>query len=388
MKSGMENNMFSPNHYVPILKWKRAELRALQGLKDHDKERITPLIELVMPKVSSPYKDKAKKIRKTTDEIFVEVVLKFKTQRAKDIPKEVQSAWGDAPIFLDFSLLYEAQFTTRLKVESMKEIISAGATLGLRLIPVINLNDEREIKHTACTLSKQYGQGLCLRVALSDLDDMDKLNQKLEACLKSFDVFERNIDLLIDLKDISQESNQYVHCVNVSQQLRSIAKWRNLIIAAGSFPEDLTDCKFDEATFIPRLEWKGWLSHAHAKPLKRIPTFADYTIRNPIFKESSQFYPPTTSIRYTQEETWMVMKGKKLKFHMYLANAKLLAGSSEHFYGKTFSDGDRYVSDKADHYDAYIKNPGIKGTGGSEDWIYAGINHHLVLVARQIAKLP
>jgi hypothetical protein len=388
MRSGMENNIFSPNHYVPILKWKRAELRALQGLESQDKERMTPLIELVMPKVSSPYKDKAKKIRKTPEEIFLEVVLKFKTQRAKEIPKEIQNAWGNAPIFLDFSLLYEAQSTTRLKIESMKEIIWAGATLGLRLIPVLNLNDEREIKQTACALSKQYGQGFCLRVALSDLDDLDRLNQKLEAFLTSFDVLERNIDLLIDLKNITEESNRYIHCVNLSQQLRSIAKWRNVIMGAGSFPEDLTNCKFDEATFIPRLEWKGWLSHARAKQLKRVPTFADYTIRNPIFKESSQFYPPTTSIRYTQEETWMVMKGKKLKFQMYLANAKLLAASREHFYGKTFSAGDRYVSEKADHYEAYIKNPRIKGTGGSEDWIYAGINHHLVLAARQIAKLP
>lgn len=380
--------MFSPKHYVPILKWKRAELRALQGLDSRDKERMTPLIELVMPKVSSPYKDKEKKIRKTSEEIFSEVVLKFKTQRAKEIPKEIQSAWGDAPIFVDFSLLYEAQSTTRLKIDSLKEITSAGATVGLRLIPVVNLNDEKEIKQTACTLSKKYGQGLCLRVAVSDLDDMDKLNQKLEAFLKSFAELEKNIDLLIDLKNITEVNNRYLHYLNLSQQLLGIAKWRNVILAAGSFPEDLTNCKFDEATFIPRLEWKGWLPHARAKKLKRVPTFADYTIRNPIFKESSQFYPPTTSIRYTQEETWMVMKGKKLKFQMYLANAKLLAGSKEHYYGKTFSAGDRYVSEKADHYDAYIKNPGIKGTGGSEDWIYVGINHHLVVAARQIAKLP
>jgi Beta protein len=149
----------------------------------------------------------------------------------------------------------------------------------------------------------------------------------------------------------------------------------------------LSDCKFDESTFLPRLEWRDWFRYAREKKLKRLPTFADYTIRNPIFKESSQFYAPTTSFRYTQDDTWMVMKGKKLKFQLYLANAKLLA-ESDYFYGKNFSAGDRYVSEKADHYDAYIRNPKIKGTGGSEDWLYAGINHHLVLAARQIAKLP
>lgn len=384
----MEINMLGPKHYVPILKWKRAELRALQGLEDRDKENMTPLIELVMPKVSSPYKDKKKTIRKTPEEIFSEVVSKFKIQRVKEIPKEFQSAWGSTPLFLDFSLLYEAQFTVRLKVESMTEIISAGANLGLRLVPVVNLNDEKEIKQTACALSKEYSQGLCLRIASSDLIDTDKLNEKLENFLKSFDVLEKNVDLLIDLKSINPESNGYSRCLNLSQQLRVVAKWRNLIMAAGSFPEDLSNCKFDEATFIPRLEWLGWLSQAREKKLKRLPTYADYAIRNPVFKESSQFYPPATSIRYTQEDTWMVMKGKKLKFQFYLANAKLLAGSKEHFYGKGFSAGDRYVSEKADHYDAYVRNPTIKGTGGSEDWIFMGINHHLVLAARQLAKLP
>lgn len=380
--------MFTRKHYVPILKWKRAELRALQDLDNRDKERMTPLIELVMPKASSPFKDKEKKIRKSQEEISSEVVVKFKTKRAKEIPKEIQSAWGDAPIFVDFSLLCEAHSTTRLKVESMREIIPAGDALGLRLIPVVNLNDEKEIKQAACSLSHKYGQGLCLRVASSDLSDIDKLNQKLEGFLQLFGILERNVDLLIDLKTITVESNQYLRCMNLIQRLQDLTKWRNLILAAGSFPEDLSNCKFDEATFIPRLEWQGWLPHAREKKLKRVPTFADYAIRNPVFKDSSQFYPPTTSIRYTQEEAWMVMKGKKLKFEFYLANAKILAGHKDHFYGKTFSAGDRYLSEKADHYDSYIKNPKIKGTGSSEDWIYVGLSHHLVLAMRQIAKLP
>ena len=55
--------MFDSKHYIPILKWKSAEIRALRDLSDEDKKHMTPLIELVLPKVSSPYKDKDKKIR-------------------------------------------------------------------------------------------------------------------------------------------------------------------------------------------------------------------------------------------------------------------------------------------------------------------------------------
>ena len=38
--------MFGPSHYVPILRWKQAERYALRNLRDEDRDRITPLIEL------------------------------------------------------------------------------------------------------------------------------------------------------------------------------------------------------------------------------------------------------------------------------------------------------------------------------------------------------
>lgn len=388
LKSGTKNNMPNSKDYVPILKWKRAEQRALKDLKDEDRERIIPLVELVMPKVSSPYKDKERKVKKTREETFSEIVSKFKTQRTKEIPEEIKKSWGDQPIFIDFSLLYEAEFTIRLKVESITTILSAGYDLDLNLIPVINLNDEKEIKDVACELSKKYGKGLCLRITTSDLADIEKLNGKLKDFLGNFRMSVNNIDLLIDLKSIQDNIGEYLGLVNLSQKLVDITDWRGFIFAAGAFPEDLSKCKFDEATLIPRLDWKQWLQHNHGNGISRIPTFADYTIRNPIYKESDQFYAPTTSIRYTLEDDWMIMKGKRQDFKLYLVNAKLLAGDSDHFSGEAFSAGDKYIAEKARHYDEYIKNPKIKGTGGSEDWIYVGINHHLTLTAHQLANLP
>ena len=34
--------MFNSKHYIPILKWKRAEQGALGGLTDENKKNITP----------------------------------------------------------------------------------------------------------------------------------------------------------------------------------------------------------------------------------------------------------------------------------------------------------------------------------------------------------
>lgn len=380
--------MFSKQHYVPILKWKRAEIRALEALESKNKNDMTPLLELVMPKVSNIYKDKDRKVKKTSIEIFDEIVAKFKEQRMGEIPLEIQASWGNQPIFIDFSLLYEAQFTTRLKVESLNTIIPAGNALGLALIPVVNLNDEFSIQETAALLSKKYNSGLCVRIAISDLTDVKKLNTKLENLLSSVGVDMVNIDLIVDLKSINEGDSQYLGFVNLIQEIINVEGWRSLILASGAAPEDLSKCKIDEATFIPRLDWLSWIKHAYEnKMVVRIPTFSDYTIRNPVYKETEQFYAPTTSIRYTLESDWMIMKGKKLDFKLYLANAKLLVESSGRFYGEGFSAGDKFIADKAKHYDAYIRSPKLKGTGGSEDWIFAGVNHHLVLTAHQLASL-
>jgi hypothetical protein len=46
--------MFGPSHYVPILRWKQAERYALRNLRDEDRDRITPLIELTPTIFKSP----------------------------------------------------------------------------------------------------------------------------------------------------------------------------------------------------------------------------------------------------------------------------------------------------------------------------------------------
>ena len=377
--------MFPAKHYVPILKWKRAEYRALKGLDESTKSVMTPLIELVMPKASNPYKDKERTQRKTSDEIFVEVVSKFKTQRAKEIPEDIKESWGSQPVFVDFSLLYEAEHTTALKAESMQVIVTEGISQGLRIIPVVNLHDDDSIKKTAADLAKKHQLGFCVRVSKSDLKDAEQLNEKLQNLVDSSGLPINQIDILVDLKSIAD--GEYEYFLKLSQEIMAIAEWRNFILAAGSFPEDLTGCKLDEQTFLSRLEWRGWVRHAYAKDLKRVPTYGDYTMRNPIFKESTQFYPPTSSICYAVEDDWMVMKGKRQRFDLYLANAKLLVDSSNRFFGADHCAGDLFASEKAKHFEAYMLNPELKGTGSSEDWIYVGINHHLALTAHQVANL-
>jgi len=91
MRNGI-NNMFDSKHYIPILKWKRAEQGALKVLKDEQKKYITPLIQLVMPK-NKP------------QEQLEDLIKRFGEQLNKTAEKIIE-VWGNSPIFVDVSLLF------------------------------------------------------------------------------------------------------------------------------------------------------------------------------------------------------------------------------------------------------------------------------------------
>ena len=362
------NNMFSSKHYVPILKWKRAEQSALKVLEDKHKNRITPLLQFVMPK------GKAEDQRET-------IIAKFEEQLPK-IPEKVIEVWGKTPVFIDISLLY----TIPLKVKALALISQGGHDLGGIFVPTVYLNDEVNIKETAYGLAKKNKCGLCLRLICPDFIDLKKLNQDVSNFLLSSKLEEKDIDLLVDIKEAESNGDKCSKYLELAQNLPGLLKWRTFSFASGSFPEDLSACKFDEENLIQRNDWISWKGYVTGKTLKRKPAFADYVIQHPVYKESSQFHPPTTSIKYTLENEWLILKGKKHKFEIYLANAKLLS-KDKRFYGESFSYGDKYVALKAQYFDVYMKNKKAGGTGSTETWITAGINHHLVLVANQVSNL-
>jgi hypothetical protein len=360
--------MFNSKHYVPILKWKRAEQGALKALAEDRKKYITPVIQFVMPKSK-------------LNEQLEDVISRFEKQLS-DIPEKIIEVWGGTPIFVDVSLL----FTTTLKAKALDIILRGGHKLGGVFIPVVHLDDEEEVKNSAYSVGKETKSGICVRLICPDFSDKTRLDKNLISVVSISDLSKDKIDLLVDIKDTGKDGEKCTKYLNLSQGISDLQKWRTFIFASGSFPVDLSECKLDEENLLPRIDWRIWLEQIDSKKLHRKPTFADYTIQHPIYNGASQFFHPTSSIKYTLENEWLVMKGKKQKFELYLASAAELI-KDKRFSQENFSDGDKYITEKAIHFNTYIKNPSIKGTGSTETWLKAGINHHLTLVANQIANL-
>jgi hypothetical protein len=352
--------MIKLNNYIPILKWKRAEQDALSDLELSKKKKITPLIQLVMPR------------RKDKDSL--EDVIKKANEQIMNLVGNINKIWGDELLLIDTSLLY----TLELKTLAIEKIVNSNKK---NLIPVIYLNDDIKI----INLASKSKTGLCLRLTCSNFKDPNNLDGKIEAFLKETRLNKDRVDLLVDIKETENDSLKYNKYFKTSQRIKGLKKWRSFIFSSGSFPKDMSECSREKEDLLPRIDWISWKNILKSKRLKRIPLYSDYTIQHPVYEESTQFFPPTTTIKYTLKESWLILKGKKQRFDMYLAYAALLIENPRYF-GENYSQGDAYIKEKGQHFPIYSKDPSVKGTGNTETWLRAGINHHLTLTANQVSN--
>jgi hypothetical protein len=263
--------------------------------------------------------------------------------------------------------------------------VPAAAQLKLNIIPVVYMGDDNSFKHAVVSAHASFKDDLSIRITNADLSDIDNLNTRLANYLKLPATSIDSTYLVIDLKDI-EDTNEYKRLANLSQKIIRLGEWKGFILASGSFPMDLSECKIDRDNFLHRYDWLNWKKHYERKDLVRVPSFSDYAIRHPIYIESYQFREATASVKYTLEDTWLVVKGKIRKFEYFLGAAAFLS-QYEDFYGEEFSNGDKYIAEKALHYPRYMADPNIKGTGTTELWLKAGLNHHLSVVSGQLSSL-
>ena len=383
--------------YIPILKWRKAEIVALSKVKELDKNKIMPIIEFVMPSVSNNKKDPNTKqeIRKTDDEMRNEIIKTFETKKMLEIPNEIEKSRGKSPTIIDFTLIYGYD-TNNLKVKSVKYIIPKCVEMELCIIPLINLNDDTIfIDEVLRQMSANKLTDICIRITSADLSNTEELNGKLKYFMAEKNINESNIHILIDLGYLDKNMiEKYNDLFDASQLILNIDKWKSFIFASGSFPINMNDYKVDEGVGIEkRNDWLFWVKEASKEGLKRKPIFSDYTIRNPFHSDDLQIRPASATLKYADKEDWKIFRGQKGLNAQYLAHSNLLVNNTEYFFGKDFSSGDEYIDKQSNYLPVYMElikkdlnKYKSKNVGGSCEWIGAGISHHLALVLHQLSN--
>lgn len=353
--------------YVPILKGKEGEYAALEFLSPDVKALIMPLVEV--PAI--PY------------DFANEAPAKSLDEHIATIPARLQRACGAAPFYLDLPWFGEQEEVSGGKT-ALEAILTALATTDASPIPVVYRNSSPGLLAAAAAYAATNGRGVCVRLLVEDFEDDIDLDTEVDRLLSIVAPDNAPVDVLIDLEDLGGKAGTATLVArSVFSMLPHRARWRRMILAAASFPEDLSDVSAATVVNLPRLEWDLW------KVLQKRPSslprpdliFADYAMAHPVGKSlDPRTMRMSANIRYTTQDDWLVIKGRNVKqygFSQYFELCRLLVERPE-YSGRTYSWGDGYISDCAD---------ATQGPGNATTWRKVGVNHHITLVTRGIASL-
>lgn len=364
--------------YVPIMRWRPAEMLALERLYTKDRENITPFIEFIMPPPKTDKNDRTKVVEDSKSKFL---------RQLPEVGKRLLKYCGRDAVFLDVHLL-----DGDIRASAFENILSSAKAVDLfsipvvHIIPVIGTDADTATRQVAVKYAKIDNRGLCIRIDNSHFKD-ENLMKHIEEFIKSHGLDIKNVDIAVDLQ-IVDESTTAESVIKKINRIPQLKNYRSFILSSGAFPKDLSDLQKFENHELNRADWKLWQEIAGNSKLERKPLFSDYTIQHPIFYGYIPGANVSASVRYTDDEQWRVFRGQALNYidkqgqkgpghKQYIAHARELIKQS--FYKQAdYSFGDSEINRIASQDEK---------TGNPQMWLNIGINHHLTLVARQLAGL-
>lgn len=353
--------------YVPILRGKAGEFIAVEHLSTTAKGQLTPLFELTP--IDWDY-DSGQPKSTIADHVH-------------GFAKRVFTACGTATEALVDFRHCDGNLQFANGSNAVTHVLTEARGLGLRLIPVVGLQQTAEYSTAVLSAIQQDRRGLCLRIEATEAQRCVVHPQELQAFLDQFAVNPSDIDLVIDAGQLTASVVGAVQfgLVATLNAFPMLHQWRTLTLAAGSRPEDTTGVATNSIDLSERLEWALW---RYVRPLAaRTPDFGDYGSQSPGYSDfdiRNVFNTMVAKIWYTIDQQWMTVKGHVLRrfgYDQFHDLCQVLASRPE-FSGAGFSWGDNYIAACAQR---------TVGKGNLTTWVSVSTNHHLTFVADQLATL-
>lgn len=383
--------MFGDKHYIPILKGKEGEFNGLSMLNKLTKKTVTPLIDV------PPYIDETAETKAdvpSTVQLFDSLPPPPKNPKKsldnhlKKVADRLWYSWGwEAPIFVDLFKL-DPKSRTIDGLHPIKFIFNCLRSNNIQAIPTTNLILEscEDYNQAVAEVIKEDKRGVCIRIWEEDLEVPEDLEKKINKLLSILSISPNNSHIILDFKEIkvAEINNIAQKAINAINNLPNISEWKSLTLAGSGIPESFSSIKPDEIRMFPRSEYMLWtIVRNEYENLARLPSFGDYSIVHPNFKEFNKgFKAGAPKIRYTLDLSWLVLKGKlnddtNKSSKQYHDMSRTLVNRDE-FRGPKFSWGDKYIKDSSES--------GTKKRAGSTTWVAVGTNQHISQVANQLSS--
>lgn len=352
---------FGSRHYMPVLKVKRGEKKALQLIAANLRASIVPLMEIV----------------------------EHKQEKSPTLEKHLATAFQDfAATMQPYSrFLLDSKEIATDGPNAATAVYKLAAAAGMAFTPVTGVSRSADV---SAALANQPAHGLALRVAREEFERGD-LTERIQAFIADHCLNMRDIDLVVDLgavhglipEGVANLTNEFLATIP------SQTEWRTLTVAGCAFPRSMGVVGRDSYAIVERVEWKSWRDtlHANRAGRDRLPTFGDCVIQHPLGVEG--FDPRTmqvsAAVRYALPEDWLLIKGKGTRVvppsSQFPRLARRLAQGdlSAYFAGPTHCQGCAGIAAAAG---------GARGYGSAEAWRRLGTVHHITTAMDGLASLP
>lgn len=351
--------------YVPILKAKEGEYKALTDLKAGTKAAIVPLLEVP----SIPWDWASDAPAKGLDAHIAPVIAK------------ITAAWGTAqPAYLDADLVSDER--TAAGKHPLEVLFADARTAGLTLIPVAGTDRSADDLAAVAAVAAADGRGICLRLVPDDFLPGAPLAVEIATVLAATGVDAPDVDLIVDLGALpaGQAATFTIAWTAVLPTLPRLADWRTVTLAGTAFPISLSGMPAMTITSIAREEWHVYQG-IRAAGLPRVPDFGDYAIAHPdLLDVDPRLMQMSAAIRYAAPAEWLVVKGRGVRRNGWNQTqdlSRLLIARPES-QPATHCAGCDFIRRRA---------AGSPTPGNGTTWRYVGTVHHLTTVVEQLTSL-
>ncbi|MEV0569016.1 beta family protein [Dactylosporangium sp. NPDC050588] len=314
--------------YVPILKARKGEFRAIAELAAPLAPLVMPVFEVV-PTANGPGKD----------------LWSFSLKVADSVPEGLLIAVDTHRLAVPLSGIHSP----------LDYVAHDLAAFGVPMLPVVHLTDPPAQLAVAAHAARLH-LGRALVRLTGDPPEGPILAPGLppEQC-----------DLLLDMASVLSDRDLTRTEPLVRKYLAWAHRrpWRSITVAAGAMPAILPR---HTPTEIPRWDLALW--HRIEDPDVQ---YGDYGIAHP--QTTNPRWRPSPNLRYTGDTTWQIYRSPDLDMY-HLCRAVI---SSDTWPGTGFSWGDAEIAARA---------AGRPGPGNATNWRAWGTSHHLAHVVHQLTR--
>ncbi|GAA1928990.1 beta family protein [Streptantibioticus ferralitis] len=344
--------------YVPILKGKRGEFRALGEMAPAVQADVHPVLEVV------------------NDQLLRDVMETFR-----------EHAWNQLPPGLDVAVDCSDLWRTGpvggvWSGHPMNWLSEAFGAWLLPLIPVFRPHDPLGALAETRDVHRAHHRGATLRLLVLELSsDASAISRTCRDALRAVKLVPEQVDLLLDAGYLSGDAAvaealpAMLHALNWAQSV----PWRNVVVASGAFPRSLARMVRGRLNRVHR--WDASLWHKVARSTEgKPPHFGDYGVSHPAMPMGGRGSIP--NLRYTNGEVWDVYVASRRhpgNDGFFAICRELVCSDRWPAHGETVSWGDEQIARCA-------RRERPKG-GGPSEWRAWATSHHLAVITQALRSM-